>query len=142
MRFILAATLFSTLSLAGCNSLQSLYKSQPKAEQQAEQKKVPKLVQPIVQTPLQQIYVLQPDLAVELNQVSIQQVFNRVESPTAAQVTVIQSGLMDDSIDAIRTVYQFKRQDTGHWSLQQTQTSYKCQRDTDKTKPFKTQPCA
>lgn len=141
MRLILAATLLATVSLAGCNSLQSLYPSALKTEKNVEQKTSPKLVQPIVQTPLQQLHRLQPDLSTELNQVSIQQVFNRVESPTAAQVTVIQSGLMDDSIDAIRTVYQFKREDTGHWALKQTETSYKCQRGNNK-KLFETKPCA
>lgn len=141
MRFIFTAILFTSLSLAGCNSLQSFYPSMTKDEQRVEQDKMSKLVQPVVQTPLQQLYHLQPELATELNQVSVQQVFNRVESPTAAQVTVIQSGLMDDSVNAIRTVYQFKRQDTGHWALQQTMISYKCQRG-DNKKSFQTQPCA
>lgn len=136
MRLALAATLVTTLSLVGCNSLQSLYKS----EQKVEQKKVPKLVQPIIQTPLQQVLALNPDLVLELNQVSIQQVFNQVESPTAAQVTVVQAGLMDDSVNAIQKIYQFKRQDTGHWGLLQTSTRYKCQRGTN-TEQFQTKLC-
>lgn len=134
MRLIVAAAFVTTLGLTGCNSFPSFYKSVNKTEHKVESKTVTQQVQVKVQTPLQQLFSLQPELVNELNQVSIQQVFNQAESPTAAQVTVLRTGLLDDSVQAIRTVYQFKLQDTGHWQLKQVQSSYQCQRGKNSTK--------
>ena len=53
--------------------------------------------------------------------------FNRVESPTVSRITVIQTGLMDDSVSAIRTEYSFKLVDE-KWQLQNKQKSYQCAR--------------
>ncbi len=60
------------------------------------------------ETPMQQVLKAQPEIVKEHNNTSVQQVFNRVESPTVSRITVIQTGLMDDSVSAIRTEYSFK----------------------------------
>ena len=90
-------------------------------------------------TPLEQVLKTQPNLASELNALEIRQVFNRVESPTAAQVTVLESGLMDDSVSAIRTTYQFKFIDE-QWNLVDKKAAYKCSRGKN-TKTFQTAVC-
>ena len=90
-------------------------------------------------TPLEQVLKTQPNLASELNALEIRQVFNRVESPTAAQVTVLESGLMDDSVSAIRTTYQFKLIDE-QWNLVDKKSVYKCSRGKN-TKTFQTAVC-
>lgn len=90
-------------------------------------------------TPMQQVFKAQPHLQSNLNSVEIRQVFNRVESPTVAQITVLESGLMDDSVTAIRTTYQFKLLNE-QWNLVDKKASYKCSRG-ENTKTFQTSLC-
>ena len=90
-------------------------------------------------TPLEQVLKANPDLKTELNTVEIRQVFNRVESPNVAQVMVLQAGLMDDSVSAIRTVYSFKLQDSD-WKQVNKEEAYKCLRGKN-TKTFQTARC-
>ena len=90
-------------------------------------------------TPLEQVLKAQPNLESELNTVEIRQVFNRVEAPTAAQVTVLESRLLDDSVSAIRTTYQFKLVDE-QWNLVDKKAAYKCSRGSN-TKTFQTAVC-
>ena len=54
------------------------------------------------ESPMQQVLKAQPEISKEHQNTSIQQVFNRVESPTVSRITVIQTGLMDDSVSAIK----------------------------------------
>lgn len=75
----------------------------------------------------------------ELATVEIRQYFNSIESPTAAEVKVTETGLMDDSVRSIRTVYRFKRMD-GDWERTSTQKEYQCQRGKN-TKTFQTAKC-
>lgn len=91
------------------------------------------------ESPLQQVLKDHPDLKKASSNVDIRQVFNQVESPTAAQVIVTQTGLMDDSVRAVRTVYAFKniKED---WKLQDTQKTYQCARGKS-TKSFQTALC-
>lgn len=91
------------------------------------------------ESPLQQVLKDHPDLKKASSNVDIRQVFNQVESPTAAQVIVTQTGLMDDSVRAVRTVYVFKniKED---WKLQDTQKMYQCARGKN-TKSFQTALC-
>ncbi len=65
-------------------------------------------------TPLAQVLKERPDLRNELATVEIRQYFNTVESPTAAEVKVTETGLLDDSVKSVRTVYNFKLVD-GDW---------------------------
>ncbi|WP_119690035.1 hypothetical protein [Acinetobacter soli] len=79
------------------------------------------------QTPMQQVLHAQPEIAKDYQNTSIEQVFNRAESPTVSRITVIQTGLLDDSVRAMRTEYMFKRLDNA-WQLQNKQLSYQCAR--------------
>ncbi|TCM70943.1 hypothetical protein EC844_101217 [Acinetobacter calcoaceticus] len=136
MQLRLLSTLLLAASLTACGTVQSLYKKQPAADV-VPATKIEQAASTL--SPLQQIFKLQPDLSQALNSVSIQQVFNQVESPTAAQITVVQSGLMDDSVSAIRTIYQFKQQND-QWSLAKTDKSYQCARGSN-SKAFQTKLC-
>ena len=90
-------------------------------------------------TPLDQVLKERPDLSKELSTVEIRQYFNRVESPNAGQVKVTETGLMDDSVKSIRTVYSFKLVD-GEWNRVNTQKEYQCQRGKN-TKTFQAAKC-
>ena len=92
-------------------------------------------------TPLQQVLVAQPNLKSELTNTEIRQVFNTVEAPNVAQVTVLQSGLLDDSVNAIRTTYRFKLSQNDVWQQVDKVTEYKCVRGKN-TKNFQKQYCA
>ncbi len=68
----------------------------------------------------------QPDLFHEDSNLKIDQQFNSAENPTDAQVTVEQAQL-DDSVIAVRTEYQLKRnQDV--WKVVNKKQSYQCAR--------------
>lgn len=90
-------------------------------------------------TPLAQVLKERPDLRKELSTVEIRQYFNRVESPTAAEVKVTETGLMDDSVRSVRTIYRFKNV-AGDWERTSTQKEYQCQRGKN-TKAFQTAVC-
>lgn len=132
--FSAAAIIFS-LTLSGCHSIQEAFKGEkrvfPDGIQQVNQK--------AFTLPLAQILQLHPDLLNDVQQSSIEQVFNHNENPTAAQVTVIQSGLMDDSVAAIRTIYQFKKNEN-QWFVVKAAKSYQCARHSQ-TNQFQTVLC-
>jgi len=128
-------SILCVVNLAGCSTLQSLYKK----DAAPASKSAPIETLLTAKTPLQQVLKSQSDLSIDQTNVSIKQVFNRIESPSAAQVTVIQSGLMDDSVAAIRTVYQFKKHNA-NWTLSKTEKSFQCQRGQN-TKSFQTKLC-
>ena len=90
-------------------------------------------------TPLDQVLKERPDLSKELSTVEIRQYFNRVESPNAGQVKVTETGLMDDSVKSIRTIYSFRLVD-GEWNRVNTQKEYQCQRGKN-TKTFQATKC-
>ncbi|MDM1246047.1 MULTISPECIES: hypothetical protein [unclassified Acinetobacter] len=90
-------------------------------------------------TPMQQVIKAQPSILKNQNSMSVRQVFNRVENPTAAQIAVIDSNLLDDSVNAIRTDYIFKRVENA-WKLQETKKTYQCRRGN--SREFQTQLCS
>ncbi len=90
-------------------------------------------------TPLQQVLNERPDLRRNLVTVEIRQFFNRVESPTAAQVKVTETGLKDDSVRSVRTIYSFKLVD-GDWKKIDTEKSYQCLRSKN-TRVFQKAKC-
>jgi len=67
----------------------------------------------------------------------IQQVLE--ERPTAAQVKVTETGLKDDSVRSVRTIYSFKHIEN-NWKLVNTQRSYQCMRGKN-TKSFQAAQC-
>ena len=90
-------------------------------------------------TPLSQVLKERDDLHKDLATVEIRQYFNRVESPTAAEVKVTQTGLMDDSVKSERTVYKFKNVE-GEWKKTGELKEYQCHRGKN-TKAFQTANC-
>ena len=90
-------------------------------------------------TPLQQVLNIHPDLKKASSNMDVRQVFNRAESPTAAQVIVTQTGLMDDSVHSVQTIYYFKREDNS-WMLENTEKLYRCARGSN-TKTFQKAVC-
>ncbi|WP_104503652.1 hypothetical protein [Acinetobacter indicus] len=96
-------------------------------------------VTPSAETPLAQVLKERPDLRKQLATVELRQFFNNVESPTAAQVKVTETGLMDDSVRSIRTIYNFKLVD-GDWEKVKTEKSYQCLRGKN-TKTFQKAVC-
>lgn len=90
-------------------------------------------------TPLAQILKLKPELRNELSTVEIRQYFNRVENPTAGEVKVTETNLMDDSVKSIRTTYSFKLNDN-KWTLLAQKQEFQCLRGKNKNK-FQTAKC-
>lgn len=89
--------------------------------------------------PLQMVWQAKPELKKLEHNLSLEQVFDRVEAPTVSRITVLQTGLADDSIAAQRTIYIFKRQNDV-WKLQSTQLSFQCARGGSKAK-FQSKKC-
>ncbi|MFW2077711.1 hypothetical protein ACG94X_08300 [Acinetobacter sp. ULE_I010] len=79
------------------------------------------------ETPLSQVLNERPDLRKDLATVELRQYFNSVESPTVAEVKLTETGLMDDSVRSIRSVYSFKNID-GQWKRIDMQKEYQCYR--------------
>ena len=90
-------------------------------------------------TPLSQVLDERPDLRKNLATVELRQYFNRVENPTVAEVKLTETGLMDDSVRSIRTVYSFKNID-GQWKRVDMQKEYQCYRGKN-TKAFQKTKC-
>lgn len=90
-------------------------------------------------TPLSQVLKLRPELQKDLATVEIRQFFNRVENPSIGQVKVTETGLMDDSVKSIQTIYHFNL-DNDQWQLNKTDESYKCARGKN-TKTFQKVKC-
>ena len=91
-------------------------------------------------TPLEQVLKQRSDLLNELATVEIRQYFNRVENPTSAEVKLTETGLMDDSVGSIRTVYNFKLEGR-NWVEVAKKEEYKCVRGKN-TKTFQTAKCS
>lgn len=89
-------------------------------------------------TPLAQVLKERSDLRKNLSTVEIRQYFNRLENPTVAEVKVTETGLLDDSVRSIRTVYSFKNVKED-WTLVNTQKEYQCYRSANKS--FQTAKC-
>ena len=89
-------------------------------------------------TPLAQVLSERSDLRKNLSTVEIRQYFNQAENPTAAEVKVTETGLLDDSVKSIRTIYQFKKVNND-WKLVDQKKSHQCYRG--KNKDFQTGRC-
>ena len=96
-------------------------------------------VQSSSDTPLDQVLKMRPDLRNELATVEIRQFFNNVESPTVGQVKVTETGLMDDSVRSIQTIYHFKKEEK-NWKMHNTEKFYQCARGSN-TKTFQKAVC-
>lgn len=79
----------------------------------------------------------------ELSTITLSQTLNRVESPDAVMITLTESGLMDDSISAIRTTYIVKqsiKDDAPVWTIDEKFTAQKCRRS-EEPDAFTSDPC-
>ncbi|MCH7335879.1 hypothetical protein [Acinetobacter sp. NIPH 2699] len=101
----------SSLFLVACN--QPIAQSQ---QQVAVQKS----------TAISAVLLDQPNLLDEETNLKIEQQFNSAENPSNAEITVEQSQL-DDSVIAVRTEYQLKRDQTV-WKIVNKKQSYQCAR--------------
>ena len=122
MTRMLLASALGLITLSGCATTQTLMNKVGSSD-----------------TPLAQVLNERHDLRKSLATVDIRQYFNRVESPTAAEVKLTETGLLDDSVRSIRTVYSFKNVD-GQWKRVDTQKEYQCLRGQN-TKTFQKAKC-
>ena len=113
-----------SLFLAACN--QPIAQSQ---QQAAVQKS----------TAIHAVLLDQPNLFHDETNLKIDQQFNRAENPTDAEITVEQDQL-DDSVAAIRTEYELKR-DQEVWKIVNKKQSYQCARG-DNTNKFQFELCS
>ncbi|ENX40205.1 hypothetical protein [Acinetobacter courvalinii] len=118
-----AMILGCALFLSACN--QSITESQ---QQAAVQKS----------TAMHAVLLDQPNLFHDDNNLKIDQQFNTAENPSDAQITVEQAQL-DDSVVAVRTEYQLKR-DQDVWKIVNKKQSYQCARG-ENTETFQFELC-
>lgn len=110
--------MYKTAMILGCALLLSAC-NQPITESQ-QQAAVQK------STAMHAVLLDQPNLFHDDNNLKIDQQFNTAENPSDAQITVEQAQL-DDSVVAVRTEYQLKR-DQEVWKIVNKKQSYQCAR--------------
>lgn len=79
-------------------------------------------------TPLQ--VVIQDKLLLEqeeLSTITLTQELSSVENPDQVIITLTEMDLMDDSIQALQTTYDIKKDEHG-WYLEDKETAYRCRR--------------
>ena len=123
MNKLICLSLLSTLVFTGCATTQKLVSQ----------------VSGGSDTPIAQVLNERSDLRKNLSTVELRQYFNQVENPTAAEVKLTETGLMDDSVKSIRTVYRFKNVD-GQWQRIDKTQEYQCLRGKN-TKTFQEAKC-
>lgn len=126
LRISTFALLAAAVLSAGCSS--------------SAQKHVPQIIRAVAHTPLDQVLKQRPELLKDLATVELRQYFNTVESPTLAEVKVTETGLADDSVHTIRTIYNFKLT-AGKWVQVNKSEEYRCVRGKN-TKTFQTAKCS
>lgn len=122
--------MYKTAMILGCALLLSAC-NQPITESQ-QQAAVQK------STAMNAVLLDQPNLFHDDNNLKIDQQFNTAENPTDAQITVEQAQL-DDSVVAVRTEYQLKR-DQDVWKIVNKKQSYQCARG-ENTETFQFELC-
>lgn len=120
----LAVMAISSLALSGCATTKEVISKLPGKSHD---------------TPLEQVLKLHPEIRNDLITVEVRQYFNNAESPTVAEVKVTETGLLDDSVSAKRSIYRFKRIDE-QWERVSKQEEHKCARGKN-TANFQTAPC-
>ena len=123
MNKLICLSLLSTLVFTGCATTQKLVSQ----------------VSGGSDTPIAQVLNERSDLRKNLSTVELRQYFNQVENPTVAEVKLTETGLMDDSIKSIRSIYRFKNVD-GQWQRIDKTQEYQCLRGKN-TKTFQTAKC-
>ena len=124
MNKLICLSLLSTLVFTGCATTQKLVSQ----------------VSGGSDTPIAQVLNERSDLRKNLSTVELRQYFNQVENPTVAEVKLTETGLMDDSVKSIRSIYRFKNVD-GQWQRIDKTQEYQCLRGKN-TKTFQTAKCS
>lgn len=70
----------------------------------------------------------------ELSTITLTQELNSVENPNQVIITLTESGLLDDSVQALQTTYDIKKDEHG-WYLEDKEVAYQCARG-ENTKDF------
>ncbi|MCU4640199.1 hypothetical protein [Acinetobacter courvalinii] len=122
--------MYKTVMILGCALFLSAC-NQPVTESQ-QQAAVQK------STAMHAVLLDQPNLFHDDNNLKIDQQFNTAENPSDAQITVEQAQL-DDSVVAVRTEYQLKR-DQDVWKIVNKKQSYQCARG-ENTESFQFELC-
>jgi len=68
------------------------------------------------------------DFQIELSNLNISQTLSSVESPDSATVTIEQSDLLNDSVNAIKDIFVLSF-DNSKWVIQDRKTLYRCRHD-------------
>ena len=123
MNKLICLSLLSTLVFTGCATTQKLVSQ----------------VSGGSDTPIAQVLNERSDLRKNLSTVELRQYFNQVENPTVAEVKLTETGLMDDSVKSIRSIYRFKNVD-GQWQRIDKTQEYQCLRGKN-TKTFQAAKC-
>ena len=123
MNKLICLSLLSTLVFTGCATTQKLVSQ----------------VSGGSDTPIAQVLNERSDLRKNLSTVELRQYFNQVENPTVAEVKLTETGLMDDSVKSIRSIYRFKNVD-GQWQRIDKTQEYQCLRGKN-SKTFQTAKC-
>ena len=84
----------------------------------------------IYSTPLQAVLADNPFTENELSTLSLSQELNRAGNADKVMITLVESGLMDDSIFATKNVYFLKRGEQG-WNVDEKFKTQKCRRGED-----------
>lgn len=124
MNKLLAVMVVSSLAFTGCATTKQV---------------ISKLPGQAHDTPLEQVLKQHPEIRNELVTVEVRQYFNSAESPSIGEVKVTETGLLDDSITAKRSIYRFKRVDQ-QWQQLSKQQEQKCARGKN-TSTFQSAPC-
>lgn len=135
---ISAITLCMMVVLSGCSTTQKMMNSVGLGKSNNSVAKKSSVEQ--FRTPLAIVLNERPDLSRDLATVEIRQYFNRVESPTVAEVKLTETGLLDDSVKSIRTIYTFKKIE-GKWTRVEMKKEYQCARKNAKN-TFQTKKCS
>ncbi len=122
MKHLSIMSIICLATLSGCTTTQNIISKVSKGD-----------------TPLVQVLNERPDLRKNTATIELRQYFNSVENPTVAEVKLTETGLMDDSVKSIRTIYSFKNVD-GQWKKIDAQKTYQCLRGKN-TKEFQTAKC-
>lgn len=79
-------------------------------------------------TPLLAVFSLDPiHEKAELSSLNLTQSINAVENPTEAIITITQSNLADDAVEATQNTYFVHKNEHG-WSVDGVEHAYKCRR--------------
>lgn len=75
----------------------------------------------------------------ELSTINLTQTLSSAENPNQVIITLIESGFLDDSVQALQTTYEIKKDEHG-WYLKDKAIAYQCVRG-ENTKDFLTDLC-